>query len=160
MVLAAPGLLSFDDMLEMYPEMSHEIFYLSAARNFRVRFGVFLGESISSSETINAGDVYQISYDANWIEVFRLSQDRSIFSLPQPARGDLYTLEPSAYLIFMSDSGQTFDLWPVRFAGIDHIITNAPFRSCEEYTLIEFHDVPRSSAKILASDEFGDGNTP
>jgi hypothetical protein len=158
MVLAASGILSRDDMLEMYPDMSHDVFYLSAAHHFRVRFGVFLGENISSPETMNAGDIYQISYDANWIEVFRLSESKSTFSLPLPMRADLYTLEPYAYLIFMSDSGQTFDLWPVRVSGVDHIITNAPFRFCEEYTLIEIHKAPAESAILLAPDGFSEQN--
>lgn len=142
MVLAQPGSLSLDDLREMYPDMSHDVFYLSAARNFRVRFGVFLGESITSAEILSPGDVYQISYDANWIEVFRISESKPVFSLPLLTRTDLYTLEPYAYLIFMSESGQTFDVWPVQISGIDHIITNAPFRFCEEYTLIEIHDAP------------------
>lgn len=71
MALAETGALSFDDLIEIYPDMSHEVFYLCAAHNFRVRFGVFLGEDINSAESMNAGDIYQISYDANWIEVFR-----------------------------------------------------------------------------------------
>lgn len=145
MVLAERGNLSVDDLLEVYPDMSHDIFYLSAAHNFMVRFGVFLGESIHSCDTMTAGDVYQMSIDANWIEVFRLSEDGTVFCLPRQASAGLYTLEPYAYLIFMSESGQTFDLWPVRISGIDHIITNAPFRFAEEYTLIEIHDDPGAS---------------
>lgn len=137
MILAEPGTVSLQDLRETYPDMSHEVFYLCASRSFRVRCGVYHGENISASQTLNAGDIYQISYDANWIEVFRLSQDRSIFSIPLPSRADLHTLEPYAYLIFMSESGQTFDVWPVQISGIDHIITNAPFRLCEEYNLIE-----------------------
>lgn len=160
MVLAQHGSLSFDDMLEIYPDMSHDIFYLSAARNFCVRFGVFLGESISSTETVNAGDIYQISYDANWIEVFCISESRSVFSLPHSSRTDLCTLEPYAYLIFMSESGQTFDVWPVRFSGIDHIITNAPFRFCEEYTLIEIHDAPGGSAAPVLLGDISDRRRP
>lgn len=145
MILAEPGTLSFQDLLEMYPDMSHEVFYLCASRSFRVRFGVFHDENISTSSILNVGDIYQISYDANWIEVFRLSQDRSVFSLPLPTRLDLHTLEPYAYLIFMSESGQTFDVWPVQISGIDHIITNAPFRFCEEYNLIEIREAPEGS---------------
>lgn len=150
MALAETGALSFDDLIEIYPDMSHEVFYLCAAHNFRVRFGVFLGEDINSAESMNAGDIYQISYDANWIEVFRLSQSRSTFSLPMQSRTNFYTLEPYAYLIFMSESGRTYDLWPVRISGIDHIITNAPFRFCEEYTLIEIQPAPAASTALLA----------
>lgn len=142
MILADPGTSSFQDLLEIYPDMSHEVFYLCASRNFSVRFGVFHGESISASCTLNAGDIYQISHDANWVEVFRLSQDRSVFSIPLPTRVDLHTLEPYAYLIFMSESGRTFDVWPVKISGIDHIITNAPFQFCEEYSLIEIREAP------------------
>jgi len=145
MILAEPGTFSRQDLREIYPDMSHEVFYLCASRNFRVRFGVYHGENITTSQTLNAGDIYQISYDANWIEVFRLSQDRSIFSIPLPARADLHTLEPYAYLIFMSESGQTFDVWPVQISGVDHIITNAPFRFCEEYSLIEIREAPEGS---------------
>jgi len=140
MVLAEPKKQSFGDLLEIYPDMSHDIFYLSASKNFSVRFGVFLGENINSLENMNAGDIYQISYDANWIEVFRLDEDKSIFSLPLSSTTDLYTLEPYGYLIFMSESGQTIEVWPVRISGIDHIITSAPFRFFEEYTLIETHN--------------------
>lgn len=144
MRLVEPGAFSSHDLLEMYPDMSHEVFYLCASRYFQVRFGVFLGESICSSEMMNAGDIYKISHEANWLEVFRLSEDRSVFSLP--THTDRYTLEPYAHLIFMSESGQAFDVWPVRISGIDHIVTNAPFQFCEEYSLIEIHDAPPGPA--------------
>jgi hypothetical protein len=140
MILADPRKQTLEDLLELYPEMSHDVFYLGMAKSFTVRFGVFHGESITSLDYMNAGDVYQVSYDANWTEVFRLNEDTFIFSLPLSSGTELYTLQPYAYLTFMSESGQTFDVWPVRIYGIDHIITSAPFRFCEEYTLIEIHD--------------------
>lgn len=142
MALTTPGLISLHGLRAGHADISPEVFYLSAASNFRVRFGVFLGERIGPCDSLNPGDIYQISYDANWVEVFRTPGERSIFSLPLPTRSDPCTLEPLAYLIFMSERGQTFDVWPVQFSGIDHIITNAPFRFCEEYTLIEIHDGP------------------
>lgn len=141
MISAEPDKRSLDDLRETYPEMSRDVFHLVAARDFSVRDGVFLGETIRSVDVLHAGDTYRIARKANWVEVFRLG-DASVFLLPPAGGVDVYTLHPYAYLIFLSQRGQSFDVWPVRVSGIDHLITSTPFRDYEEYTLIEYHADP------------------
>lgn len=141
MISAEPDKRSLDDLRETYPEMSRDVFHLVAAKDFLVRDGVFLGETIRSVNVLNAGDMYRIARDANWVEVFKLG-DASVFLLPLTRGVDVYTLHPYAYLIFMSQRGQSFDVWPVRISGIDLLITSTPFRDYEEYTLIEYHADP------------------
>lgn len=138
MVSAKQDKRSLEDLRETYPEISQDVYYLWAARDFWVWDGVFFGETIHSVDALNAGDTYGIARQANWVEVFKLG-DGWVFSLPEEHDVDVYTLHPYAHLIFVSQRGQGFDVWPVRISGIDHLITDTPLRNYEEYTLIEFH---------------------